>query len=589
LVGHYLLRKINGTLSPIAMALIPECDVYGDEEPWEIWSRFGAADDRSLFLLSPLKKKKKSSSNGTVIARRIGSEGGTWHEDSKKHHPVDGMILKAVERQFSYRNLNPPKKRKFPWLLKEFTLDNYPGGNYAVCELRKTGCNSAVCPPDSHYAPLPCHLLSSTTENEMMMMTPDGSSPPPNSLPPSSTTETEVVEDSEYAAELDRILDLIDFSGCEDEEITASPPQSQVEIDAESHFLLSGKDDGFINIENYNMESLGDGAALLVYDGALTSSNDLEPAPTKLDDMDDMEYAPWWKLRGFLQSNEVHIFGYARTKISEEELRNRIRGYLDKNAANEPSEEVLKFLQLIKYISSSYDNEEGFKLLDKAISEHEESKNSAEGSSRRLFYHALPPSVYPPVCRMIRKCCMNKSHMGGWTRVVIEKPFGKDLESSERLSTQIGELFEEPKIYRIDHYLGKELVQNMLVLHFANRFFLPLWKRDNIANVQISFREDFGTEGRGGYFDEYVIIHDIIQNHLLQVLCLVAMEKPVSLKPEHIRDEKVKVLQSVLPINDEEVVLGQYDGYKDDPTVPGNSNTPTFATVVLRIHNERWE
>ncbi|KAJ4827619.1 Glucose-6-phosphate 1-dehydrogenase, cytoplasmic isoform [Turnera subulata] len=209
---------------------------------------------------------------------------------------------------------------------------------------------------------------------------------------------------------------------------------------------------------------------------------------------------------------------------------------------------------------------------------------------------------------MIRKCCMNKSHMGGWTRVVIEKPFGKDLESSERLSTQIGELFEEPKIYRIDHYLGKELVQNMLVLHFANRFFLPLWNRDNIANVQISFREDFGTEGRGGYFDEYGIIHDIIQNHLLQVLCLVGMEKPVtfkpvSLKPEHIRDEKVKmcisipvltwvklqVLQSVLPINDEEVVLGQYDGYKDDPTVPGNSNTPTFATVVLRIHNERWE
>ncbi|KAJ4850044.1 hypothetical protein Tsubulata_044625 [Turnera subulata] len=286
LVGHYLLRKINGTLSPIAMALIPECDVYGDEEPWEIWSRFGAADDHSLFLFSPLKKKKKSSSNGTVIARRIGSEGGTWHEDSKKRRPVDGMILKAVERQFSYRNLNSPKKRKFPWLLKEFTLDNYTGGNYAVCELRKTGCNSAVCPPDSHYAPLPCHLLSSTTENEMMMTTPDGSSPPPDSLPPSSTTETELVEDSEYAAELDRILDLIDFSGCEDEEIPSSPPQSQVEIDVESDFLLPGKDDGFINIEHYNVESLGEEAEFLVYDGDLTSSNDLEPAPTKPDDME---------------------------------------------------------------------------------------------------------------------------------------------------------------------------------------------------------------------------------------------------------------------------------------------------------------
>lgn len=115
------------------------------------------------------------------------------------------------------------------------------------------------------------------------------------------------------------------------------------------------------------------------------------------------------------------------------------------------------------------------------------------------------------------------------------------------------------------------------------------WNRDNIANVQIVFRENFGTDGRGGYFDEYGIIRDIIQNHLLQVLCLVAMEKPISLKPEHIRDEKVKVLQSVLPIKDEEVVLGQYEGYRDDSTVPDQSNTPTFATMVLRIHNERWE
>ncbi|KAJ6424026.1 hypothetical protein OIU84_024911 [Salix udensis] len=288
--------------------------------------------------------------------------------------------------------------------------------------------------------------------------------------------------------------------------------------------------------------------------------------------------------QGFLDSNEVHIFGYARTKISDDDLRDRIRGYLGKDA-----EHVSKFLQLIKYVSGSYDSEDGFQLLDKEISQHEESKNSSEGSSRRLFYLALPPSVYPPVCRMIKKCCMNNSDLGGWTRIVIEKPFGKDLESAENLSAQIGELFEEAQLYRIDHYLGKELVQNLLVLRFANRFFLPLWNRDNIANVQIVFREDFGTEGRGGYFDEYGIIRDIIQNHLLQVLCLVAMEKPVSLKPEHIRDEKVKVLQSVLPIQDNEFVLGQYEGYRDDPTVPDQSNTPTFATVVLRIHNERWE
>ncbi|ESR60403.1 hypothetical protein CICLE_v10015153mg [Citrus x clementina] len=274
--------------------------------------------------------------------------------------------------------------------------------------------------------------------------------------------------------------------------------------------------------------------------------------------------------QGFLQSNEVHIFGYARTKISDDELRNRIRGYLinDKSAPGQ-SEQVSEFLQLIKYVSGSYDTEEGFQLLDKEISAHESSKNSLEGSSRRLFYFALPPSVYPSVSRMIKKCCMNRSDLGGWTRIVVEKPFGKDLDSSEKLSAQIGELFEEPQIYRIDHYLGKELVQNLLVLRFANRMFLPLWNRDNIDNVQIVFREDFGTEGRGGYFDEYGIIRDIIQNHLLQVR-------------ENNTDMK-KVLC------DEEVVLGQYDGYRDDPTVPDHSNTPTFATAVLRIHNERWE
>ncbi|KAB8087813.1 hypothetical protein EE612_012231 [Oryza sativa] len=289
--------------------------------------------------------------------------------------------------------------------------------------------------------------------------------------------------------------------------------------------------------------------------------------------------------QGFLQSGEVHIFGYARSNISDDGLRERIRGYL-KGASDE---HISQFLQLIKYVSGSYNSGEGFESLNNAISENETSKNNKPGSSRRLFYLALPPSVYPSVCKMIRSYCMNPSSHSGWTRVIVEKPFGKDLESAEELSAQLGELFNEQQLYRIDHYLGKELVQNLLVLRFANRLFLPLWNRDNIANVQIVFREDFGTEGRGGYFDQYGIIRDIIQNHLLQVFCLVAMEKPVSLKPEHIRDEKVKVLQSVTPIKHDEVVLGQYDGYKDDSMVPDDSNTPTFASLVLRVNNERWE
>ncbi|KAL0344093.1 UNVERIFIED_CONTAM: Glucose-6-phosphate 1-dehydrogenase 6, cytoplasmic [Sesamum angustifolium] len=164
----------------------------------------------------------------------------------------------------------------------------------------------------------------------------------------------------------------------------------------------------------------------------------------------------------------------------------------------------------IKYVSGSYDAPEGFQELDKAISEHEISKNSTEGSSRRLFYLALPPSVYPQVSKMIKSYCMNKSDLGGWTRIVVEKPFGKDLASAEELSSQIGEFW-------------------CFVLQIASFYLF------GIVITLLMCR----------------IIRDIIQNHLLQVLCLVAMEKPVSLKPEHIRDEKVKVLQSVVPIKDE--------------------------------------
>ncbi|XP_039008455.1 glucose-6-phosphate 1-dehydrogenase 6, cytoplasmic-like [Hibiscus syriacus] len=224
-------------------------------------------------------------------------------------------------------------------------------------------------------------------------------------------------------------------------------------------------------------------------------------------------------------------------------------GYLVTERSSLPSEDVSKFLQLIKYVSGTYAAAEGFQLLDKEIMKHEISKSCQKGSSRILFYLALPPSVYPSrsvsleglVAALVKSSYgghQGRSSGGTVENKNYQKPFNKDLGSADELSSQIGELFNEPQIYHIDHYLGKELVQNLLVLRLANRFFLPLWNRGNIDNVQIVFREDFGTEGRGGYFDEYGIIRDIIQNHLLQVLCLVAMEKPVSLKPEHIRMKK---------------------------------------------------
>lgn len=179
-------------------------------------------------------------------------------------------------------------------------------------------------------------------------------------------------------------------------------------------------------------------------------------------------------MQGFLPQNEVCIFGYARTKITDDELKNRLRGYLvpAKDSSSEQLEKVSNFLHLIKYVSGSYDSKDGFCNLDKEISEHESLKSSVQGSSRRLFYLALPPTVYQSVCKMIKTYCMNKSDLGGWTRIIVEKPFGKDLESAEQLSTQIGELFEEPQIYRIDHYLGKELVQNMVANDYLMALFL---------------------------------------------------------------------------------------------------------------------
>ena len=185
--------------------------------------------------------------------------------------------------------------------------------------------------------------------------------------------------------------------------------------------------------------------------------------------------------------------------------------------------------------------------------------------------------------------------------LATEKPFGHDLKSAEQLNTHIMSLFNEEEVYRIDHYLGKEMVQNLITLRFGNRIFSPIWNREHIASVMITFKEPFGTQGRGGYFDSFGIIRDVMQNHLLQVLCLVAMEKPLSTDPEHIRDEKVKVLKSMKPLKLEDCVLGQYIGdpeaddpearesYLDDATVPKGSKQSTYALAVAHLTNERWE
>jgi glucose-6-phosphate 1-dehydrogenase len=172
-------------------------------------------------------------------------------------------------------------------------------------------------------------------------------------------------------------------------------------------------------------------------------------------------------------------------------------------------------------VAGGYDSKSDFENLDAVITDGE--SNGEIGN--RLFYLALPPSVFIPVTTHLKEAAMSKT---GWTRVIVEKPFGKDSDSSATLSNHLSSLFKEEQLYRIDHYLGKEMVQNLMTIRFGNRLFGPTWNRDNIASVVITFKEPFGTQGRGGYFDEFGIIRDIMQNHLLQILCLVAMEKPAS-------------------------------------------------------------
>ncbi|XP_076117415.1 glucose-6-phosphate 1-dehydrogenase-like [Mytilus galloprovincialis] len=296
----------------------------------------------------------------------------------------------------------------------------------------------------------------------------------------------------------------------------------------------------------------------------------------------------WWLFRDGLLPPKTYFIGYSRSKLTVDDIKKKTLPFM--KIKNGEEQKVEQFFKINEYIAGSYDSPGDFSKLNKAIEQ--------KGSCNRLFYLALPPTVYESVTLNLKATCMSKSDK--WTRVIVEKPFGKDLESSNRLSNHLSALFKEEELYRIDHYLGKEMVQNLMVLRFANRIFSPVWNRDGIASVVISFKEPFGTQGRGGYFDEFGIIRDVMQNHLMQILTLVAMEKPPTTNAEDIRNEKVKVLKSIQPVDIKDTVLGQYvgkpggkgdetQGYLDDPTVPKGSVTPTFATAVLHVKNERWD
>uniref|UniRef100_A0A674C842 glucose-6-phosphate dehydrogenase (NADP(+)) n=1 Tax=Salmo trutta TaxID=8032 RepID=A0A674C842_SALTR len=257
----------------------------------------------------------------------------------------------------------------------------------------------------------------------------------------------------------------------------------------------------------------------------------------------------WWLFRDGLLPEQTHFVGFARSDLTVDAIKTACMPYL--KVADSEAERLSVFFSRNSYVSGKYADESAFSNLHTHLL-----SLPGGGEANRLFYLALPPSIYHDVTKNIKHHCMSTNR--GWNRVIVEKPFGRDLQSSEELSTHLSSLFTEDQIYRIDHYLGKEMVQNLMVLS------------------------------------------DVMQNHLLQMLSLVAMEKPASTSSDDVRDEKVKVLKCIAPITMSDVVLGQYVGdpegegdaklgYLDDPTVPKGSTQATFATAVLYVHNERWD
>ena len=300
--------------------------------------------------------------------------------------------------------------------------------------------------------------------------------------------------------------------------------------------------------------------------------------------------------QGFLP-DRFRIIGFARSSLNDEAFRARIAEHLACRYVPGEScaDRMAEFLGRCTYVTGRYDSRDSFLDLYQALS------NDTSGFVENLlFYLAIPPSIFLDVAHAIGGAGLVTCSSGDpWTRVVVEKPFGRDSESSAGLTRELGRVFTEDQTYRIDHYLGKEVIQNLLVLRFANLVFEPIWNRHYIRHVEIAWEENVGVGGRGGYFDNYGIIRDVMQNHLLQILALVTMETPGRFDGKHIRDEKVQVLRNIPPLTLDDVVVGQYvgvdrdgrkiPGYLDDDSVPSGSITPTFAAAVLNIRNRRWD
>jgi glucose-6-phosphate 1-dehydrogenase len=293
------------------------------------------------------------------------------------------------------------------------------------------------------------------------------------------------------------------------------------------------------------------------------------------------------------------VIGFARRDWSDEEFRERMKAAVAEHSREPLREDIWSaFAERIHYVRGTFDDPAGYQRLAERLEKQDEAHGAG---GNRLYYLATPPNAYVTVAQRLGEAGLAGPRPGGgWARIVVEKPFGSDLESARELDRALGRVFRERQIYRIDHYLGKETVQNILVFRFGNGIFEPVWNRRYVDHVQVSVAETVGVEGRAGYYDESGALRDMVQNHLLQLVALVAMEPVATFRGEAVRDEKAKVFHAIRPMQDvaRDTVRAQYTsgaifgehvpGYADEDGAKPGSSTETFVATKLEIENWRW-
>ncbi len=295
------------------------------------------------------------------------------------------------------------------------------------------------------------------------------------------------------------------------------------------------------------------------------------------------------------------VVALSRSPMSNEQYRAMLRTWVDKTAEDSPFDLATweSFAQGIFYIPADYRDPSSYQKLVNFMSEIEPARRTG---GNRLFYLATAPSDYAAIIRNLGSANLNVENGSGWVQIIIEKPFGQDLKSARELNKEVSSVFREQQVYRIDHYLGKETVQNILVFRFANEIFEPIWNRNFIDNIQITAAENLGIGSRAAYYDDSGALRDMVQSHILQLLALVTMEPPPNFSAEAVRSEKAKILNSIRPFSPEGVrrfsVRGQYNrgfiggkealGYLEEPGVAPGSRTETYAAIRFLIDNWRW-